>query len=207
MEFQQLIERLSIKISQPLPGNAAHAQLSPKSRLATDEYLKQNPAYKSGCVTILVYPDNNVIRLLLMERTDSNDAHSGQISFPGGKREMDDQSLQETALRETYEEVGIDPATIQLVGQLSDIYIPVSNYLVHPFIGYSNSIPEIKLNPLEVKSILTPSLDVFLTNDLPRTRFESRAGWIEAPYYPYLNFKIWGATAMMIREFMDLIKD
>ena len=207
MNFLKLIDQLTLRIMLPLPGQAAHAKVSPSKRLATDDYLSNNPSYKSGCVTILLFPDQEIVRLLLMERSVGNNPHSGQISFPGGKKEMDDQSLEETALRETYEEVGIDPATIQLVGQLSDIYIPVSNYLVHPFIGYSNSIPEIKLNPLEVKSILTPSLDVFLTNDLPRTRFESRAGWIEAPYYPYLNFKIWGATAMMIREFMDLIKD
>ncbi len=206
MEFQQIIERITIRIKQPLPGHAAHAHLSPRSRLDTSEYLRLNPAYKSGCVTLLVYPESDITRLLLMERTESNDAHSGQISFPGGKREMDDQSLQETALRETFEEVGIDPSAIQIIGQLSDIYIPVSNYLVHPFVGFANSFPKTKLNPQEVKSILTPELDVFMLDDLPRMQFKSKVGWIEAPYYSYMDYKIWGATAMMIRELVEIIK-
>ena len=208
MNFQQLIDRLSLRIMLPLPGQVAHAKVSPSKRLQTEDYLNNNPSYKSGCVTILLFPDKEHIRLLLMERSDGNDPHSGQISFPGGKKEMDDQSLEETALRETYEEVGIDPANINLIGKLSDIYIPASNYLVHPFLGYAIAKPETKLNMFEVKTILFPSLDIFLSNDLPKALFQSKlAGLIEAPYYSFEHHKIWGATAMMIRELVEMIKD
>ena len=208
MNFLKLIDQLTLRIMRPLPGQAAHAKVSPSKRLATDDYLSNNPSYKSGCVTILLFPDQEIVRLLLMERSVGNNPHSGQISFPGGKKEMDDQSLEETALRETYEEVGIDPAQINLIGKISDIYIPGSNYLVHPFLGYSMAKPETKLNPLEVKSILIPSLELFLSDDLPKAEFQSKlAGLIEAPYYSFENHKIWGATAMMIRELVEMIKD
>lgn len=208
MEFQKLIVKLTSQINRPLPGKVAHSSASPIERLNTYEYLSQNPSYKSGCVTMLVFPDHGDTRMLLIERADGGDVHSGQISFPGGKREMDDQSLEETALRETYEEVGIDPASIQIIGQLSDLYIPASNYLVHPFLCFSRGVPETLMNPQEVKSILLPPIDVFMIDQLPTSQFQSKlSGIINAPYYPYKKHRIWGATAMMIREMVELLKD
>ena len=142
-----------------------------------------------------------------MERADGDDIHSGQISFPGGKREMDDRSMEETALRETYEEVGIDPAEIKIIGKLSDLYIPVSNYLVHPFIALAAKLPATKLNPREAKRILIPPLDIFMLDQMPQDRFKSKVGgWINAPYFPFESYKIWGATAMMISELVEIIK-
>ena len=181
--------------------------VAPRQRLSTKEYLNQNPSYKTSCVSVIIYPENGIARLLLMERPEGPFAHGGQISFPGGKREQDDVTLLGTAMREMYEEVGISPSEITVLGPLSELYIPVSNFLVHPFVGYAASKPLIQPNPAEVKSILTPEIVTFDLNEMPVDRFESRSfGWIEAPYYPVEPHRIWGATAMIISELMHLIK-
>ena len=207
MDFDSLVTTLVSHLQRPLPGHAAHALAAPKGRLNTAEYLSMNPSYKSGCVIMLVFPEVNHTRMLLMERADGDDIHSGQISFPGGKREMDDRSMEETALRETYEEVGIDPAELKIIGKLSDLYIPVSNYLVHPFIALAERLPATKLNPREAKRILIPPLDIFMLDQMPQDRFKSKVGgWINAPYFPFESYKIWGATAMMISELVEIIK-
>ncbi len=207
MIFDDVIARLKNTINQ-LPAHNAHQLLAPKMRLSTKEYIKQNPNYKTSCVAVILFPDGNTTRLLLMERPPAVNAHGGQISFPGGKRESDDITLLDTAMREMYEEVGVNPSLVTQLGQLSDIYIPVSNFLVHPFVGYIKTVPSFNLNPLEVESIVLPELSIFIKDELPVGRFESRSfGWIEAPYYPFLEYKIWGATAMMISELVHLIKE
>ena len=208
MEFASLVNKLISRLQKPLPGHEAHILAAPKRRLKTEDYLSQNPSYKSGCVIILIFPDEGLTRMVLMERADAGNIHSGQISFPGGRREMDDRTLEETALRETYEEVGIDPAEIKIIGRLSDLYIPVSNYLVHPFLAITQHLPLTKLNEAEVKSILLPPIDIFMIDALKQGHFHSQSGeLIDAPYYPYESHKIWGATAMMISELVYVIKN
>lgn len=207
MQFDNVIAKLSNAINL-LPADSAHQLLAPKTRLSTREYIKQNPNYKTSCVAVILFPDGDTTRLLLMERPPAVNAHGGQISFPGGKRESDDITLLDTAMREMYEEVGVNPSLVFQLGQLSDIYIPVSNFLVHPFVGFMKSIPEFNLNPAEVASVILPDITTFIKEELPVSTFESRsAGWIEAPYYPYQQFKIWGATAMIISELVYLIKE
>jgi 8-oxo-dGTP pyrophosphatase MutT (NUDIX family) len=206
MNFETVIEKLQSNIHF-LPGEEAHRLCAPRKRLSTKDYLSQNPSYKTSCVAVILYPDNGAARLLLMERPDGPFAHGGQISFPGGKREQDDATLLDTAMREMYEEVGISPSEITVLGPLSELYIPVSNFLVHPFICYTSTIPLILPNPAEVKSILTPEIISFDLKEIPVDRFESRSfGWIEAPYFPVEQHRIWGATAMIISELMQLIK-
>jgi 8-oxo-dGTP pyrophosphatase MutT (NUDIX family) len=207
MQFSEVITKLHERIID-LPAHDAHSRLAPRERLSTKEYLKQNPSYKTSCVAVVLFPDGDVTRLLLMERPFAATAHGGQISFPGGKREMDDQTLLDTAMRELYEETGVAPSEIKQIGPLSDIYIPVSNFLVHPFAGYAEKIPVFKPNPAEVKSIVLPEIDIFLQDEMPVDRFESRSfGWIEAPYFPFGEHRIWGATAMIIAELAYLLKE
>ncbi|MEP7264484.1 MAG: CoA pyrophosphatase [Bacteroidota bacterium] len=206
MNFDDAVLKLRNGIGM-LPGEEAHHLLAPVQRLSTKEYLKQNPSYKTSCVAVILYPDNNSTRLLLMERPESTHAHGGQISFPGGKREQDDVTLLDTAMREMYEEVGVAPSAVTMIGALSEIYIPVSNFLVHPFVGFSETKPVFQLNPGEVKNVVTPEIQYFFIKDLPSHRFESRSfGWIDAPYFPYENHMIWGATAMIISELIYILK-
>jgi 8-oxo-dGTP pyrophosphatase MutT (NUDIX family) len=206
MQFEDVIAKLRSGINE-LPGHDAHRLVSPLQRLSTKEYLHNNPSYKTSCVAIILFPDKDVTRLLLMERPDGPNPHGGQVSFPGGKREMDDVTLLDTALREMYEEVGVNPSGVTMIGQLSELYIPASNFLVHPFVGFVKTVPEFSPNPLEVKAVLTPDINTFLVEELPVFRFESRSfGWIDAPYFPFESYRIWGATAMIISELVYILK-
>jgi 8-oxo-dGTP pyrophosphatase MutT (NUDIX family) len=206
MLFDDVITKLKSGISM-LPGDDAHRLVSPVQRLSTKEYLKSNPSYKTSCVAIILFPDKDVTRILLMERPEGPNPHGGQVSFPGGKREMDDATLLDTALREMYEEVGVDPSSVTMIGQLSELYIPASNFLVHPFVGFSKAVPEFNPSPVEVQSIITPDINTFLVDNLPVYSFESRSfGWIDAPYFPFEKYRIWGATAMIISELVYILK-
>ena len=207
MNFIDCIAKLQVAFSKPLPGYEGQQLLAPVHRKSTNFYLELNPAYKTGCVMILLFPVKEETRLLMIERSDIG-THSGQISFPGGRREMDDANLIDVALRETYEEVGVNPSTIKILGELTELYIPVSNYLVHPFVGIINELPELNISTSEVKNVLTPSLKTFFNNNPITTHdFKSYDGQIiNAPYYAFEQHKIWGASAMMISELCVLLK-
>ncbi len=207
MKFTECVSKLQVAFNKPLPGYEAQQQLAPKHRKPTSFYLERNPSYKTGCVMIILFPVDQETHLLMIERTDIG-THSGQISFPGGKREMDDANLIDVALRETYEEVGVNPSTIKILGQLSELYIPVSNYLVHPFVGVIDPLPALTLSTDEVKKVLTPAINIFINhNGNHHFEFKGYDGHtIYAPYFPYDNHKIWGASAMMISELCILLK-
>jgi len=209
MNFSSCVARLHNAFEKNLPGHEAHLLMSPAHRLATPVYLEQNPSYKTSCVMLLLYPaKDEQTHLIMIERAEGNSTHSGQISFPGGRREMDDATLLDVALRETYEEIGVDPSTIKSLGQLTELYIPVSNFLVHPFVGIIDRLPGFIPSPSEVKKILTPPLHLFLKLEKPLTHhFKSYDGrTIHAPYYSFEEYKIWGASAMMINELCALLK-
>ncbi len=209
MNFTECIAKLHTAFNNPLPGYEAQQLLAPFHRKSTAFYLERNPSYKTGCVMIILFPINNQPHLIMIERSDGDGrAHSGQISFPGGRRELDDATLIDVALRETYEEIGVNPSSIKISGELTELYIPVSNYLVHPFVGIIDQLPEFILNTAEVKKVLIPELDLFLKHDGMSTfDFTSYDGSIiNAPYYSFGDYKIWGASAMMISELCTLIK-
>jgi 8-oxo-dGTP pyrophosphatase MutT (NUDIX family) len=206
MKFDQVISRIQSGILQ-LPGHSAQVLMAPGNRKSTLEYLQEFPSYKPSSVMAVLFPDKDATRMLLIERAERNDLHSGQISFPGGRREMDDASLLDTAFREMYEEVGISPDKVKVLGQLSDLYIPVSNFLVHPFVAYSTGIPSVRINHDEVKQVLLPEIDCFLSEMLLRDKFPGKSsGLIDAPYYSFGEHKIWGATAMVISELAYILK-
>lgn len=209
MEFTQCVAKLQAAFNNPLPGYEAQKQLAPLHRKPTSYYLERNPSYKTGCVMIILFPINDQAHLIMIERSEGDGrTHSGQISFPGGRRELDDANLIDVALRETYEEIGVNPSTIKILGALTELYIPVSNYLVHPFAGTLDKAPDFVLSTSEVKTVLTPGVDFFLKhNGDPTSDFKSYDGrLINAPYYPFGEYKIWGASAMLISELCALLK-
>lgn len=207
MDFDECIVRLKNAFNNPLPGYAAQQKLAPVHRASTSRYLQRNPAYKIGCVMIILFPVNNQPHVLMIERTPGTHAHAGQIGFPGGKRELDDATLIDTALRETYEETGIDPSSIKILGELTELYIPVSNFLVHPFVGVLEMLHPFVLSTAEVKSVLTPPLGRFIyPQEKNFHEFTSYDGTIiKAPYYAFEQHKIWGASAMMLSELCSLL--
>ncbi len=209
MNFSSCIASLQIAFGKTLPGLSAQKLMSPNNRVTTAEYLEKNPSYKTSCVMLLLYPDDKEqTHLIMIERADGNRTHSGQISFPGGRREMDDASLIDVALRETYEEIGVNPSTIKILGELTELYIPVSNFLVHPFVGMLDKLPDFVPSTAEVKNVLSPELNLFLNHDGKSNHdFKSYDGKIfNAPYYSFQEYKIWGASAMMISEVCALLK-
>jgi 8-oxo-dGTP pyrophosphatase MutT (NUDIX family) len=206
--IEKLIPRIADNLSNGLPGEYAHKKLSPQHRLPASAYLEKETNYRIACVMALLFPDDETgeARLILMERTGGEDAHAGQISFPGGKIEPEDKSNLHTALRETREEIGVISESINILGALSSLYIPPSKFLVFPFLGVLKNIPEFTISEMEVSRIISPFLREFSNpENIKSGEFISARGYVvNAPYYEVEGVKIWGATAMMISELIAL---
>jgi 8-oxo-dGTP pyrophosphatase MutT (NUDIX family) len=209
--FDDAIEQIKQALNNDLPGANAHRVMAPGHRKPASEYLKEVNSYKTGCVMALLFPsETGEATLVLMERTGAEgDVHSHQVSFPGGKVDEGDEGYLMTALREVHEEVGVSSAEINVLGALTELYIPPSNFLVFPFVGYVTQRPEYNLSVDEVKNILEVPLSFFLQQENRKEdTFSSARGYeVKAPYYDYSGVKIWGATAMMIAELVALIEN
>lgn len=164
---------------------------------------------RPSSVLLLLYPVDNEISMVFIQRPEYQGVHSGQIGLPGGKREPEDASLVETALRESQEEVGVVPDDIRVVGQLSDLYIPPSKFLVSPVVGYSLTRPAFRRDPGEVDEIIELKVKELFNEHASRvTKHKVGLGiQIKTPSYVVNGHVIWGATAMILSEFEELIKD
>ena len=190
---------LEKKLQEPLPGKKAHLEVAPYRKV---DFNKEeiNQAKKSG-VLILFYVKNHEVFTALMQRTIYNGAHSGQISFPGGKAEKMDKSIYHTALREANEEIGIVAEEVKIIGQLTEVYIPVSNFHVIPVIGISKGIPQFEIDKREVKEIIEFKLIDLITQQLHQNKVKlSNNTIIKVPSFEYKEKIIWGATALMLNE-------
>jgi len=210
MNFDEFVQKIRNLIATSLPGEAAQFRMAPMGRLTIDQYRKlQKKSPRQSAVLVCFYPLNNSVYTALILRPSDQGVHSDQVSFPGGAHEIQDASLEETALREAHEEIGIDPAAVESLGRLTPVYIPVSNYLVQPVLGFAASRPDFRLNQSEVIKIIESDCKVFF-NDSHKGRqfFKSGLGSeIEAPYYEIDRQKIWGATAMILSEIEAILKE
>jgi len=210
--FKEFIKKLSREIQKDLPGFSAQKLMAPPGRKKTDSYLAKNIIPKKSAVLILLYPLENpfsVRTVLILRPEKSGGNHGGQISFPGGGIDDTDKNMSDTALRETEEEIGIDRSQVTLLGELSPLYIPVSNFLVHPFVGTLSSIPMFKIHPAEVSELLEVELNELLSckNQKTAERFMKAKGSVsEVPCYEINGKIIWGATAMIIAELMEIVR-
>ena len=208
--MQLSIEELKQKFLRPLPGALSHLKMSPRNRV--DDFSGNNPMMplaKRSAVLVLLFPDKGQLKTVFIKRSVYNGVHSGQISFPGGQYESTDASFEATALRETNEEIGVASDKIELIGQLTDFYIPPSNFLVKVYVGYTSQKPEYIPDKKEVQSVVEVNVeDLYDGNNITQKEFysTSRNVLVNAPTYIINGVEIWGATAMIVSELLDVLK-
>ncbi len=211
------VDNLRQRLTEPLPGHLAHRRMSPIPRTGTEPgYVPPIPPRRGG-VLILFYPGdapsnhpdsdptqrNDTLCLPLILRPTYDGTHSGQVSFPGGGQEEIDADITDTALREAYEEVGIPPNEVEVLGQLSKLYIAPSNFEVYPTVGWMARRPTFKIDPYEVARLLEVPYGDFFE---PAIRFEEewnlRGRKVTVPFFRIQGQTVWGATAMILGELM-----
>ncbi|MCH8545542.1 MAG: CoA pyrophosphatase [Cryomorphaceae bacterium] len=194
------------QLSQQLPGEAAHKKYSPPHRLLPNEQTLKTLNPKEAAVLILLFQDEEQnTNTLLMERVAYNGVHSKQISFPGGKKEASDTDFFHTATREAHEEVAANPNNIEYLGSLSSLYIPPSNFLVYPFVGWYHGSPNFKGNPSEVSELITVKLASLCHPDnLTYKDITIKDQTLRCPAFHVHSKTVWGATAMIISELLEM---
>lgn len=207
MNFSEFQSKINHFKTTQLGGMKAQFKLVPKLRLQYSEEKIKNSNPKKAAVLALFYPnENGKACFLLTERASYKGTHSGQISFPGGKTEKNDANLKETALRETHEEVGVLPSSIKIIREITEVYIPPSNFLATPFLGFSNAKPKFSKNA-EVETnieVLVSDLldDSNITSKIMSTSYMKE---ISVPCFKLNNYIVWGATAMILSEIKELL--
>ncbi len=191
-----------------LPGEAAHMKMAPKSRVRTSrakEYTGFDP--KLSAVMILLYPKDGIWHNALIQRPSYQGVHSAQMSFPGGKQEETDKDFAHTALRETEEEIGIPQHQISLISELTEVYIPPSNFLVKPFVGITEENPNFIKQNSEVDEIIEyPIVDLLSEHSIKEKDIVFANGFkIKTPYFDINGKVVWGATAIMLSEFKEIL--
>lgn len=191
-----------------LPGQEAQYTLASKDRAYTNlEMARADPDVRPAAVLALFHPRNGESHITLIRRNSYPGVHSDQISFPGGKAEPTDSKLEETALRETEEEVGVSASRVKLLGSLTEVYIPPSGFLVRPFVGYAADELEFHPDSREVVEVLNfPVGDFMNARSVRNVRVEVRNMHMRVPAYVIGDQVIWGATAMMIGELTSVIR-
>lgn len=202
--YTDFLKNLKEELKKDLPGEKAQIKMAPGIR----NHFKPNEKTRKAGVLILLYPKNQDLYISFIQRTEYNGPHSGQISFPGGKSEKTDQDIVFTALRESNEEIGINTDDVNVLGQLTPLHIPVSNFVVYPTIGIYSVTPNFKIDPSEVKEVIEVKLqDLLDPNNCTSKEFRYGDLSFIAPIYNPNNVTIWGATAMILSEFLELIRE
>lgn len=204
VHWSHLISRLPQLAQHPLPGQEAQFRMAHLGR-----YPRPSPPplhARDAGVLLLLYPRDEEVHTVFIRRASrvEADKHKGQISFPGGKKEEGDLDLAASAVREAEEEIGVNRATVQVLRSLTPLYIPVSNFLVHPFLGMTTTEPSFTLQTEEVDDILEiPLRQIFDPDYQRRTDIPIHSGLTlqDVPYYHLGGQVVWGATAMILSEF------
>jgi len=192
-------------LARPKPGLEAQARMAPPYRRdQIAEALNPPKDCRQAGVLILLYPQNGQLYFPLTRRPDSVEFHKGQISLPGGSRE-NTESLRQAALREAQEEIGVEQSAVEVLGQLTSLYVPPSNFCVQPFVGYMPRHPNFQLEEKEVAELIKVPLEKLLD---PASAHEEdwdiRGGTWRIPFYQFGPHKVWGATAMILAEFVAM---
>lgn len=208
MQFSK--DELKQKFQLPLSGLSSHLKMAPplRAKELIEKRDEVQNAQKSA-VLILFFHEEGILKLIVIRRSDYVGIHAGQIAFPGGRFDEDDVDVRNTALREIEEEIGISKNLIEIIGRLSDIYVPPSNFLISVFVGFLEHRPVYSLQEREVAEVIEIPVKDFLKPDLIKEKdfyVSSVIAATNAPYYDIANAPIWGASAMVISELVDLLK-
>lgn len=207
MNNLNLIEQLKYIIAHHLPGEDAHLPMSPTGRGKSSEALANATDYRQSAVAIIFFKSQEEYRVILTQRGAYEGTHGGQISFPGGRKEEEDRDFTNTAIRETYEEIGIQLHSDALIGKLTNVFIPVSSFLVHPYVFFYDKNPVFTNNyevsetfSISVADLLAKSsvsvMDIIVGNNFK----------MKVPCFRINRREIWGATAIMLNELKEIIK-
>lgn len=210
MDFHDFEKRIVKVTKMDLPGESVQFKMAPAERLQElkQQAIRIKNARKAGVMSLFYPAANFETRLILILRKTYKGVHSAQVAFPGGKLEMEDHDIQDAALRETEEEVGVSRETISVLKKLTGIYIPPSNFFVQPFLGITTQLPTFIPQEDEVEALIEVRLEDFM-NDMNITTqilSTSYASSLEVPAFKLNGHIVWGATAMMLNEVRELLK-
>jgi len=207
MDFEFFTRHLQSALGKSLPGTDAQWEMASSDRMIKNFPRKKRSDSKLAAVLILLYPVNNKICTLFIQRPVYDGVHSGQISFPGGKMEKEDRGLTDTAIREACEEVGLCRDKLQILGSLTPLFIPVSNIEVSPVVAYCKTRPSFIPDSNEVVSLIEAALANFTSPGIVKEKAMTvRDEVIDVKYYDYEGIVIWGATAMILHELLLIMK-
>ena len=205
--FDSFIQKLGLRLQEDLPGIISHGKMTFQERRVA--FQAPSSAVKAG-VMILLYPDQNgaIQTVYIKRKSIEGDVHKGQISFPGGKLEKSDSDVRQAAIRETFEEIGVRIPEENIIGALTKLYIPVSNFEVYPFVSYIPEKPQFLMELSELDEIIeTPLNHLRDPNTLKKKDLRVRHNIVlrDVPYFDLYGHTLWGATAMMTAEFLDVL--
>lgn len=199
-EIERKLEKLFLTYKE-LPH--VENDMIPFGRRSRAMEAQSNPNPKLSAVIFLIYPEDGKAKTALILRGTYNGTHSAQIGLPGGKKDPTDVDLEETALRELNEEIGVDGDEVKILGALSEVYIPPSGFLVKPYVGIMDRKPTFRLDPREVEELIEVEIEHLFDEDrvqIGPVEVNNGAMKIKAPYFDVFGHKVWGATAVMLFE-------
>ena len=206
MKLSKLAQKLQIRLINNLPGKDEQWRMRVTSDKSYNFDNTEEDAIQSA-VLILLYEENGVICFTLTERTQTVEHHRGQISLPGGAREADEK-LSSTAIRETQEEIGIYADDVDIIGALSPLFVPVTGFIINPFVGIINANFEPQPAPGEVETVISVHVNELLNDDNELQEKRNLRGYdVNTPYFLLSGHKVWGATAMILSEFKTVLKE
>jgi len=208
MRFDEdLLGALKDRLSAGLPGLAAQMTMAPEPRLGHKPFGDVGPASARAAVLILLYPRDGQVHLVFIRRATGVLHHRDQIGFPGGQLEGAE-TIEQAALRETREELGVDPEGVRLIGRLTPLYIPVSDFIVYPVVAAAGGRPDFVPDPVEASEVIEIPLGHLIDEaNIRREEWTIRGIPVVVPFYAFGPHKIWGATAMVLAEFLKMVPE
>jgi 8-oxo-dGTP pyrophosphatase MutT (NUDIX family) len=204
--MRSLPDILRQRLAEPLPGLDAQLRMAPTPRAWPDPAAVLRPA----AALLLVYPGRGEWHIPLTVRSSRLRHHTGQVALPGGRLDRPDESPEDAALREAYEEIGVTPAAVEVLGRLTPLPIAISGHLLHPIVGVAAARPSFAIAADEVERLIELPIDRLLEPDAvaweERVRSIPPDGIMQVPYFEIEGARVWGATAMVLSEFAALLR-